>query len=279
MTANPGAPSIADLIAFGRRLAGAARQQTLSRFTHDFSVDNKAGDGSFDPVTDADRAAETAMRELIAGQFPDHSIQGEEFGDHPGNARFTWSLDPIDGTRSYVCGLPTWVTLIGLLEDGRPVAGLIDNPCLDELYVGDGGAAFLERGGRSAPIRTSGCDAIGNARLSTTDPYLFDDDARQSFDRLRSSVRTVRFGHDGYAYARLAAGTLDLVVECGLKPHDYQALIPVVRGAGGAIGDWRGGLDFAEGCVIAAASGELYQAAVAIMQDRAQPSGAPGGSR
>lgn len=256
-----------DLILVGQKLAQAARRETLARFASSCAVENKGGDGEFDPVTEADRAAEAAMRELIQRQFPDHGIQGEEYGDKPSRSRYSWSLDPIDGTRSYMCGLPSWVTLIALLEDGDPVAGLIDNPCLDELYIGFGGKAFLQRGQHQVPIQTSGLTVLEDARLSTTDPYLFEPDARQRFDRLCDATRTLRLGHDGYAYARLAAGTLDLVVECGLKPYDYNALIPVVRGAGGTFGDWCGGLDLKSGNVIAAASRELYLAAVSIMRE------------
>ena len=258
---------ISNLILFGRQVAEAARRETLVRFASGCAVENKAGDGEFDPVTEADRAAETAMRELIQGQFPEHGIQGEEYGDKAPNSRYSWSLDPIDGTRSYMCGLPSWVTLIALLEDGKPVGGLIDNPCLDELYVGFGGKAFLEQRGGQLPIHTSGCTSLEDARLSTTDPYLFEPGERQRFDMLQTATRTLRLGYDGYAYARLAAGSLDLVVECGLKPHDYNALIPIVRGAGGTLGDWCGGSDFSAGKVIAAASRELYLAAVSIMRD------------
>ena len=260
-------PPLSKLILFGQQLAETARRETLVRFASGCAVENKAVEGIFDPVTEADRAAETAMRELIEDQFPDHGIQGEEYGDKSPSGRYSWSLDPIDGTRSYMCGLPSWVTLIALLEDGEPVAGLIDNPCLQELYIGFGGKTFLQQGSVQVPIRTSGCRSLEDARLSTTDPYLFEPGARQRFDQLRDATRTVRLGHDGYAYARLAAGTLDLVVECGLKPHDYNALMPVVRGAGGTFGDWWGGSDFEAGNVIAAASDELYRAAVSIMRD------------
>jgi|SRR5579872_4191680 len=256
-----------DFLSFGQELTKAARIETLSRFSRGCAVDNKARDGSFDPVTDADRKAETAMRKLIMYHFPDHGIQGEEFNNRPAKGRYSWSLDPIDGTRSFVCGLPSWVTLIALLDDGDPVAGMIDNPCLDELYVGETGQTFLHHGTFKTLLRTSDCMSLADARLSTTDPYLFEEDAREAFERLRCSIRTVRWGYDGYAYARLAAGTLDLVVECGLKPHDYNALIPIVRGAGGTFGDWRGGSDFTSGNVIAAANSELYMAAVAFMRD------------
>ena len=231
------------------------------------TVENKSGAGFFDPVTEADRAAERAMRRMIEDAFPHHGHSGEEFGSKPGSSVYGWSLDPIDGTRSYTCGLPTWTTLIALLKTDRPVLGVIDAPRLDERYIGDCETTWLEAGGTRSPIRASGCIDIGDARLSTTDPFLFSGTSEEAFTRLRRAVRTTRYGHDAYAYARLSAGTLDLVVECGLRPHDYHALIPVVRGAGGVFGDWAGGSDFTEGNVIAAATSELYEAAVAIMRE------------
>lgn len=255
----------ADMTGFAVKLADLARRETLVRWTSGCAVDNKGGGGDFDPVTEADLAAERAMRALIERDYPDHGIAGEEFGTKPSLGSYRWSLDPIDGTRSFTCGLPTWVTLIALIEDGVPVVGLIDAPCLDERYVGCDGTAWVDRKGAHTPLQTSRCGRLPDARLSTTDPYLFKDSAAGAFEALRKAAKTVRYGHDGYAYARLAAGTIDLVVECELKEHDYQALIPVVRGAGGVFGDWRGTEDFYSGKVIAAATLELYRAAVAIM--------------
>lgn len=257
---------ITALASFAVELAMCARQETLGRLSQPFRVDDKAGNGAFDPVTEADRAAELAIRALIARTYPDHGVHGEEFAATAGSSRFAWSIDPIDGTRSYMCGLPTWTTLIGLLENGNPAIGVIDAPVLDETCVGFEGEAVLVRRGERLVIGTSDCRRIGEARFSTTDPFLFGD-AGGALQRILRSVRVTRFGHDGYAYARVAAGTLDLVVECGLKPHDYNALIPVVRAAGGHIGDWRGGTDFDTGNVIAAASRELYEAAVELLAE------------
>ena len=254
--------SAADFIDFALELARAARAETLPRWHGGCAVQDK-GDGIYDPVTEADRAAELAMRSLIRERFADHGVSGEEFADEPGAGHFTWSLDPIDGTRSFICGLPTWTTLIALLESSSPLIGLIDAPMLDEIYAGSGDQAWMISNGGRRPIRASGCTRISDARLSTTDPFLFADPDR--FDRLRRSARVTRYGHDAYAYARVAAGSLDLVVESGLKPHDYNALIPVVCGAGGHIGDWDGGQDFGAGQVIAAASRQLYDEAVALL--------------
>jgi myo-inositol-1(or 4)-monophosphatase len=253
------------LLEFAHRLADLARGETLHRWEAGCEAQDKGGEGGFDPVTEADRESERAMRALIEQVYPEHGIAGEEFADRPSQGPFTWSLDPIDGTRSFTCGLPNWVTLIALLRDGRPVLGVIDAPCLDERYWAAGGSGLFVRGGREGALKASGCAQLGSARLSTTDPYLFKRAEAEAFERVRRSVRTTRYGQDGYAYARLAAGTLDLVIECGLKPHDYNALVPVVRASGGAIGDWRGGEDLSSGNVIAAATRQLYEESVSLM--------------
>ena len=178
----------------------------------------------------------------------------------------SWSLDPVDGTRSFICGLPTWTTLIAFMDHGQPLLGLVDAPCLEETYVGFNEQAMMLRKGEQVAIHASACTRIADARLSTTDPFLFDDAAAEAFDRLRREVVTVRFGHDGYAYARLAAGSLDLVVESGLKPHDYRPIIPLVEAAGGVVGDWRGGKDFASGRIIAAATRSLFEEAICYFE-------------
>lgn len=273
-SSKPGAENnLKDFTSFARELALAARRETIALFEQEYTIEDKAGEGQFDPVTAADRAAEAAMRRLIDQQFPEHGVTGEELADRRADSRYCWSLDPIDGTRSYVTGFPTWTTLIALLGEGEPLLGLIDAPRLDELYVGTADGSVLECGTSISPLKTSGCSALSQARLSTTDPYLFQGSAAEAFERLRATIRMVRFGHDGYAYARLAAGCVDLVVECGLKPHDYNALMPVVRGAGGSFGDWSGGSDFAAGNVIAAATPALYEAAVTIMKHALRRSG------
>jgi myo-inositol-1(or 4)-monophosphatase len=177
-------------------------------------------------------------------------------GETAGAGRYVWSVDPIDGTRAFICGLPSWTTLIALIDEGEPVLGLIDVPALDERYLGFAGAPGLE---------ASDCRSLGEARLSTTDPYLFAGAEADGFTRLRRAARVTRYGLDAYAYARLAAGSIDLVAESGLQPHDYHALIPVVRAAGGVIGNWRGEDDFADGQVLAAATRELFDEAVGVL--------------
>jgi len=252
---------IRDLADFASALGDLARRETLTRAGGGEPVIDKSGGGAFDPVTEADRAAETALRRAIEARYPEHGISGEEFPDRPPTGRYGWSLDPIDGTGSFICGLPTWTTLIALLDGAAPLIGLIDAPRLDERYLGYAGQATLN----GTPIAVSFCRALAEARLSTTDPYLLEGTDRDGFERLRRAARTTRYGHDAYAYARLAAGSIDLIVEAGLKPHDLNALIPVVRGAGGVIGDWLGNDDCAGGRLVAAASWELYDEAVAIL--------------
>lgn len=257
-------PALSDFQAFAEELVTAARRKTLGLSAADRFADDKGEDGVFDPVTQADRACEAALRVLLEHKFPDHGISGEEFPDKAGSCRYTWSIDPIDGTRSYMCGLPTWTTLIALLDRAEPVLGIVDAPCLDETYVGTGDHTTLICKAGSMQVSTSGCKRIESARFSTTDPFLFGPSAEALQPVLRA-VRVTRYGHDGYAYARLAAGTIDLIIEGALKPHDYHALIPVIRGSGGHIGDWSGGDDFTGGNVVAAASLELYEAAVELL--------------
>jgi myo-inositol-1(or 4)-monophosphatase len=202
---------------------------------------------------------------MIEVRFPDHGIAGEEFGTKAARSEWVWSLDPIDGTRAYICGLPSWTTLIALLLDEEPVVGVIDSPQLGERFVGWAGQAELVAKGEKVPLLVSGCGSLAEARLSTTDPYLFESADAEGFGRVRRQVRVTRYGLDAFGYAKLAAGDIDLVIESGLKPHDYKALIPVVRGAGGVIGNWRGEDDFAEGKVVAAASVRLFDEAVRLL--------------
>jgi myo-inositol-1(or 4)-monophosphatase len=254
-----------DYADFGGRLAEAARMETLARWQSAGAARNKAEGSRFDPVTEADIAAEESMRRLIEAEHPDHGIAGEEFPDKAPQGPWAWSLDPIDGTRSFVCGMPTWVTLIGLLRDGEPVLGIIDAPRLGERYVGFERTAFVEDGSGTRPLAVSDCKRVADARFSTTDPTLFRDAEADAYRRVQERVRTTRLGHDGYAYARLAAGSIDLVVESGLQPYDWQALVPVIRAAGGSVGNWEGGNDLSEGRIVAAATEELFRETVELL--------------
>ena len=226
----------------------------------DRRYDNKAAVG-LDPVTQVDRDIEAALRTLIGREFPDDAITGEEFGDTNAGAPRRWSIDPIDGTRAFICGLPSWAVLVGVIEDGVHVAGLIDLPVLSETLIATD--STTRRNGE--PVKTSRCATIGAARMATTDPYLFDGAERDLFERVRAASLVARYGLDALAYARVATGDIDLVIESGLKRHDLDALIAVVRGSGGTIGDWGGGDDWDGGRIIAAASATLYAETVALL--------------
>ncbi len=252
-------------LTFAERLADAARAEALPWLESGGAAADKNEGGAFDPVTEADRAAERAMRALIEAEYPDHGIAGEEYGEKPAAGQWSWSLDPIDGTRAFICGLPSWTVLIALLRHGEPVLGVIDTPRLDERYSGVAEQGFLTTGGKTRELRVSGCTRLAEARLCTTDVFLFAGSEAEGFERVRRAARLTRYGLDAYGYARLAAGWVDLVIESGLKTHDYNALIPVVRAAGGVIGDWEGGEDFSGGRLVAAASPELFDEAVRLL--------------
>ena len=246
--------------AFFANLSSVARAAIAAEMAAGLSADNKDASG-YDPVTEADRAAERAMRAAIDAAFPEHGIWGEEYGATREGAAVQWSLDPVDGTRALVCGLPSWAVLVGLIVDGEHVAGMIDLPALDETLLAIDGVTTRD----GVTVRTSGCSRLAEARLSTTDPYLFAD--RAPFERVRSAARLTRYGLDSLAYARVATGDLDLVIENGLKPHDYDALVAVVRGAGGVIGNWAGDGNLSGGDVVAAASRTLYDEAVSLLAE------------
>ena len=235
-----GASDHSNLLNFASQLADAAWRTIKPHFRMQTAIDNKADTG-FDPVTEADRAAEGAMRALIAQAFPDDGILGEEYPEKPGQSGRIWVLDPIDGTRAFIAGLPVWTTLIALMDEtGAPVIGVIDQPVLGERYLGWPGGAALSRKGVQSPLKVSSCSDLQAAVISTTDPFILTPSEQGAWTHLRATARLTRYGLDAYAYARLAAGSIDLVAETGLAPWDAAALIPVVRGAGGLALNWRG---------------------------------------
>jgi myo-inositol-1(or 4)-monophosphatase len=248
-----------DLLPFLRALSATARAVTMGAPVP--MADNKAGAGDYDPVTEIDRAAERALRAELEQHFPNDGIEGEEYGLTRPDAARRWLLDPVDGTRALICGLPSWTTLVALMEGDEPTHGFIDAPALGELLTGAPGRALLN----GKPVRASACTSLSDARLTTTDPFLFVGADFDAFERVRARVRVTRFGLDALGYARLAAGSIDLVVESGLKRHDWAALVPVVRGAGGIIGNWQGGDDLSKGKVVAAATPELFEEAIAAL--------------
>ncbi len=249
---------------FLRRMARAAADETLPRFRAAGDVSNKL-QGGFDPVTEADREAEQALRGLIRSEYPDHGILGEEFGAENTDSNHIWVIDPIDGTRSFISGIPLWGTLVGLTENGDAIAGMMAQPFIGELFYAIAGQAHYEGPGGNRRLLTSGTVSLVDATLCTTTPALFLDGRRQAYDGLERAVRLPRYGTDCYAYAMLAAGHVDLVVEVGLQSYDIVALIPIIEAAGGRITDWNGGPAEAGGEIVAAATAELHDAAMQLL--------------
>lgn len=240
MTTTLDNAQIDTLRAFAEELASAAGAAILPHFRADLAIEDKsAKDGKtvFDPVTIADRAAERAMRELIAARYPGHGIIGEEEGRQQGSSQLTWVLDPIDGTRAFVTGLPVWGTLIALNDGTRPILGIIDQPFTRERFIGTPEGAWHN----GKPIRTRACPNLAQACVMLTVPAAGAKVPEQAvFDAVAAQARIVRFGGDCYAYGLLAHGLVDVVLEAHLDIHDVQALIPVVEGAGGVITSWEG---------------------------------------
>ncbi|MFN4025749.1 MAG: inositol monophosphatase family protein [Hyphomonas sp.] len=254
-------------IALARRLADAAWGAIRPHFRNLSAIDGKAGDKlDFDPVTEADRAAERAMREIVAAERPHEGVTGEEFPETSSASGWRWYFDPIDGTRAFVAGLPVWTTLIALADpEGVPVLGIIDQPVLGERYIGAPGGTRLETASGSVAVRVSGNPDLREATIATTDPFIFTPPEQGAWNHLRAAARITRYGLDAYAYARIAGGTVDLVAESGLCAWDVAALIPVVRGAGGLATDWRGNTPALGGQIVCAASeGILEQALLAL---------------
>ncbi len=226
---------------FALELAQAAGAAILPVFRQNLSAEDKAGPGrGYDPVTAADKGAEAAMRAAISQRFPDHGCIGEEEGEDRSDAEFVWVLDPVDGTRAFVAGLPLWVTLIALRWRGAPVVSAIGQSYLDEVYVGTRLGSRLIQGGVGVTLQTRPCPRLTEAVIATTDPFLFGGAEAGAWNQVRQAARLARYGCDGYAFARLAAGTLDLVAESGLRAWDIEAAIPLIEGAGGIVTDWRG---------------------------------------
>ena len=254
--------SVVDLARFMDDLATESGQAILPFFRAHFGLDDKArGGAAFDPVTEADRAAEVVLRNMIKQTFPTHGILGEEFGSERLDAECVWVLDPIDGTRAFIAGLPTWGTLIGLTRGGVAVRGMMHQPFLGERFFGDGASSRLRTARGERVLRTRRCDALSDAILATTDPRLFAEGEEQDrFRAVEAAVRMARYGTDCYAYCMLAAGQIDLVVEAGLKPYDIVALIPIVEGAGGVVTAWDGGPATQGGRIVAAGDPRLHEA-------------------
>jgi histidinol phosphatase-like enzyme (inositol monophosphatase family) len=210
-------------------------------FRADHGLEDKGHPGWFDPVTAADKGAEAAIRKLIAERYPEHGIIGEEYGEDRPDAEFVWVLDPVDGTRAFIAGLPVWTTLIALRHNGRPVLGSIGQPYIGELFIGHaGGSRLISRDG-TRPLKVRPCPRLTDAIIATTDPEsCFDGAERGAWTQVRAAARLARLGCDAYAYAMVALGKMDMVIEAGLKSWDIESAIPLIEGAGGLVTDWRG---------------------------------------
>jgi histidinol phosphatase-like enzyme (inositol monophosphatase family) len=247
-------------------LADAAGAAIRPYFRSGLSADDKSDDS---PVTAADRAAEQAMRVILAERCPDHGVIGEEFGTADrGASRYRWVLDPIDGTRAFITGRTTFGTLIALTEDGVPVLGVIDQPITGERWIGIAGQTTSFTGPLGGRAGCRPCSSLGQAELSATGPEFFPPSAQPAFERLRGSVRRVTWGGDCYAYGLLALGQIDVIAETDLKPWDWSALVPVIQGAGGSATDWSGAplhLDTSRGDMLALGDPALLRPVIGLL--------------
>jgi myo-inositol-1(or 4)-monophosphatase len=254
-----------DFAAFVDQLANAAGEAIRPFFRTALGVENKGRAGTFDPVTEADRAAETAMRALIRKHFPAHGIIGEEFGSERADAHYVWVLDPIDGTKSFIAGMPVWGVLIGLLMDGVPVYGMMHQPFIGERFTGDGASARYRGPAGERKLSVRSCATLADAVVFTTSPLMMDDDERRRFQKVERAARLSRYGGDCYSYCMVAAGYADIVVEAGLQPYDVLPLVPIVEGAGGVVTTWDGGSPLKGGRIIVAGDKRIHEQAVRLL--------------
>lgn len=268
----PSPALLAELERFILSLNAAAAAVTLPLFRTTLGVDNKACSGAaFDPVTAADHGAEAAIRKLIAERYPDHGVIGEEFGSDRPDAEFVWILDPVDGTRAFVAGIPLWAHLIGLRYQGEPLLGVIGQPYLDEVFLGSPTGSRLIRPEGERPLRVRPCEALDQATVAATDPAgYFNGDEIEAWHDIRGAARIIRLGGDSYIFAMLAMGTIDLVLESHLKVWDIDPIIPVIENAGGIVADWRGHrLGRHGGQVVAAGDQRLLEQALIALKPAA----------
>lgn len=265
--------ALRDYLEFACRIAELAGEAILPHFRSGLAVQNKSA-GGYDPVTVADKEAERVMRAEIARLYPTHSVLGEEFGRSPGASPFTWILDPIDGTRGFVMGLPQWGTLVALNDGIRPVLGVMHQPFIGESFVGSRQGAYLRRNGKTQPLHSRKVEHLSDAALCATHPDMFGAGAeRAAFGRLARQCEQTRYGTDCYAWCLLAAGLIDLVIEAQLNTYDIQALIPIIEAAGGVVTNWSGGPAYEGGQVIAAGDPRLHRIALDMLADGAQDGG------
>lgn len=269
MSARP-PPGFDAFLAFAHTLADRSAEAILPHFRQINAVENKSSAGFFDPVTVADKAAEKVIRELVAETWPEHNLLGEEFGLQPGtgagDAEYCWIVDPIDGTRSFISGLPLWGSLIGLNRLDEPLLGMMNQPFTGERFWSTVDEAWYRGPDGERQIRTRACTALAAATLLSTSPEMFSDaDDLTRFEALNTSVRFRRFGTDCYGYCMVAAGHADLVVEAGLQNYDIAPLIPIVERAGGRVTTWDGEPAGQGGRIIASGNPALHDAALALL--------------
>lgn len=267
---NLSIPAPYDEIAeFACRCADAAGAAILPHFRNAVAED-KTGDaiGQFDPVTIADKGAEIAIRKLIEDERPQDAILGEEFGTKEGTSGATWVIDPIDGTRAFIAGMPTWGTLIAYHDGAKPAVGIMDQCFVGDRFIGWPGGAALLRGPEVTALHSRLCPNLSDAIFACTTPELFTSPREQAaYDRLLRESKMLRLGTDCYAYCLLAHGLIDIVLEAGLKPYDIQALIPIVEGAGGVVTNWEGGSAEEGGQVLAAGDPSLHALVLHMLRD------------
>jgi len=251
-------------IAFFDAIAEAAAAETLPRFRMPVTIDNKETSG-FDPVTEADRAAEKAIRQLIAKRYPEHGILGEEHEDVGLDRDYVWVIDPIDGTRAFISGLPVWGTLVGLYHKGKAVMGMMDQPFTGERFVAKPGEAVVKRKGVISALSSRKNVSLDQAIMMTTSPKIFSQELEPSYRQVESRVQMARYGCDCYAYAMVASGHIDLVVEADLKPYDVGGLIPLVEQAGGVMTTWTGERAEMGGTIVASGSAELHEEVLELL--------------
>ena len=255
-----------ELLEFALGLAAAAGSAILPFFRSGAGVQNKRTDGGFDPVTEADHAAERVIREQIRSRYPEHGIFGEEFGSDAGNG-LTWVVDPIDGTRAFMSGLLHWGVLLALVNGERPILGVMHQPFTGEFFAGDCQNAHYHRGEVSQPLEVRECASLEQAVLGTTSPKLFATPfERRSLDTIEDRVKLSRYGGDCYLYAMLAMGQLDIVMDAGLQAYDVQALVPIIEGAGGVVTTAQGGDPSMGGFVVATGNAELHAEVLATIR-------------
>jgi histidinol phosphatase-like enzyme (inositol monophosphatase family) len=260
-------PPLDDLVRFASQLADASGAVIRPWFRRPLDVEDKGtGRAGFDPVTIADREAEAALRRAIKSTYPEHGILGEEHGHEPGVSPYTWVLDPIDGTRAFICGMPQWGTLIALNDGTRPILGVLDQPITRERWIGARGKTELVTPDGRVPLRTRPCADVASAIVTTTHPtgYFTESEAR-AFGEIGEAAKMTRFGGDCYAYGLLAMGFIDLVIEAQLKTWDVQALVPIVTGAGGIFTSWTGSDAQGGGRVVAAGDPRVHAQALAVL--------------